>query len=86
MDNFERLAEQKQNSIINAALASFGEAVSPVTNAEGNLLGAVRVGTVLNRNFDFVDFVRENIFTVETYEGKNLGTVTIRFKVLSKAF
>ena len=53
------------------------EVASPVTGNGGELLGVVRGGTVLNRNFDFVDFVRENIFTAATYEKKNLGTVTI---------
>jgi two-component system NtrC family sensor kinase len=53
------------------------EAASPVFGADGRLLGAVHLGTVVNRNFDFVDFVRENVFTVSTYRGRNLGTVTI---------
>ncbi|MCS6862903.1 MAG: cache domain-containing protein, partial [Abditibacteriales bacterium] len=53
------------------------EAAAPIVNDRGELTGAVRVGTVLNGNFDFVDFVRENIFTVATYGTKNLGTVTI---------
>ncbi|MFH1351901.1 MAG: cache domain-containing protein [Pseudomonadota bacterium] len=53
------------------------EAAAPVVDHAQQLKGVVRVGTVLNQNFDFVDFVRENIFTAATYEGKNLGTVTI---------
>ncbi|MBS3757506.1 MAG: cache domain-containing protein [Desulfobacterales bacterium] len=53
------------------------DAASPIFDQNGRLAGLVRVGSVLNRNFDFVDFVRENIFTVATYKGKNLGTVTI---------
>ncbi len=53
------------------------EVASPVTDEDGGVVGIVRGGTVLNRNFEFVDFVRENIFTVATYEKKNLGTVTI---------
>lgn len=53
------------------------EVACPVTDERGEVLGLVRGGTVLNRNFDFVDFVRENIFTAATYERKNLGTVTI---------
>jgi len=53
------------------------EVVVPVLHSDGTPLGAVRAGTVLNRNFDFVDFVRDNIFTAASYEGKNLGTVTI---------
>ncbi|MBN2124819.1 MAG: cache domain-containing protein [Deltaproteobacteria bacterium] len=53
------------------------EAAAPILGRDKSLLGIVRVGTVLNQNFDFVDFVRENVFTVATYKGKNLGTVTI---------
>jgi len=53
------------------------EAAAPVINERQELTGIVRLGTVLNQNFDFVDFVRENVFTAATYKGKNLGTVTI---------
>jgi len=54
------------------------EAAAPIRDVgSGRTLGVLRLGTVLNRNFDFVDFVRENIFTDATYKGKNLGTVTI---------
>lgn len=53
------------------------EVASPVKDEDGRVVGIVRGGTVLNRNFEFVDFVRENIFTAATYEKKNLGTVTI---------
>mgnify|MGYP000689971452 CR=1 FL=1 len=53
------------------------EAASPIWDETGRICGAVRVGTILNRNFDFVDFVRENIFTAAMYDGKNLGTVTL---------
>lgn len=53
------------------------EAAAPIWDRHQKLAGIVRVGTVINRNFDFVDFVRENVFTADTYDGKNLGTVTI---------
>jgi two-component system, NtrC family, sensor kinase len=53
------------------------EAAAPIMNAGRQVTGIVRVGTVINRNFEFVDFVRENVFTAVTYDGKNLGTVTI---------
>lgn len=53
------------------------EAAAPIIGSDGKTAGVVRVGTMLNRNFGFVDFVRENIFTADTYAGKNLGTVTI---------
>jgi len=53
------------------------EAAAPIVNDRQQVTGIVRLGTVINQNFDFVDFVRENVFTVATYGGKNLGTVTI---------
>ena len=53
------------------------EAAVPVLDEQRQLVGIVRVGTIINHNFDFVDFVRENVFTDATYKGKNLGTVTI---------
>jgi len=53
------------------------EAAAPIMNHRQQLIGVVRVGTVINQNYDFVDFVRENVFTAATYDGKNLGTVTI---------
>jgi two-component system NtrC family sensor kinase len=53
------------------------EAAAPIMDENRQVAGIVRVGTVINRNFDFVDFVRENVFTDATYKGKNLGTVTI---------
>ena len=53
------------------------EAAAPILDKNGRLTGIFHVGTVINKNFDFVDFVRENIFTIATYAGKNLGTVTI---------
>ncbi|MFH1123276.1 MAG: cache domain-containing protein [Pseudomonadota bacterium] len=53
------------------------EAAAPIMDERDQVTGIFRVGTVINQNFDFVDFVRENIFTVATYAGKNLGTVTI---------
>lgn len=53
------------------------EAASPLRDETGRICGTLRIGTILNRNFDFVDFVRENIFTAATYGGKNLGTVTL---------
>ncbi|MBM3500233.1 MAG: HAMP domain-containing protein, partial [Armatimonadetes bacterium] len=53
------------------------EAAAPVRDEAGRLRGVVRVGTVVNGNFEFVDFVRRNVFTTATYNGKNLGTVTV---------
>jgi two-component system NtrC family sensor kinase len=53
------------------------EAAAPVLDSRGRLRGAIRVGTVVNGNFEFVDFVRRNVFATATYNGKNASTVTI---------
>jgi len=53
------------------------EAAAPILDSEGKLRGAIRVGTVVNGNFEFVDFVRRNVFATAVYHGKNAGTVTI---------
>jgi len=53
------------------------EAAAPIHGEDARVIGAVRVGVVLNRNSDLVDFIRDSIFTHVLYEGKSLGTVTI---------
>jgi two-component system NtrC family sensor kinase len=53
------------------------EAVSPIVESGGQIEGAVRVGIVLQRNSALVDALRSSIFTMDTYRGHNLGTVTI---------
>lgn len=60
---------------INQALTV--EAVQPIIRQGGKIIGAVRAGIVLNRNFALVDQIRERTFTIDTYSGKSLGTVTI---------
>lgn len=53
------------------------EAAAPLVDEGEQVKAVFRVGTVINQNFDFVDFVRDNVFTAATYAGKALGTVTI---------
>ena len=53
------------------------EAAAPIHDVQGKVRGAIRVATVVNGNFEFVDFVRRNVFAVTTYAGKNVGTVTV---------
>lgn len=53
------------------------EAASPIIRPPGDIIGAVRAGVLLNRNFALVDLIRDRIFTAATYGRKNLGTVTI---------
>lgn len=53
------------------------ETASPIVRGAGQVIGVVRSGAILNRDFALVDQIRANIFTVDTYRGRNLGTVTI---------
>jgi two-component system NtrC family sensor kinase len=53
------------------------EAAAPLKDERGRVQGALLVGTVVNGNFEFVDFVRRNVFSITTYHGKNAGTVTV---------
>ncbi len=53
------------------------EGAAPIVDQSGVIRGAVRLATVLNGNFEFVDAVQGHVFTGATYGTKNLGTVTI---------
>ncbi len=53
------------------------ETVSPIIQPPGKIIGVVRSGVVLNQDYSLVDLIREDIFTTTTYQGRNLGTVTI---------
>jgi len=52
-------------------------AAAPVRAADGRLLGVLRAGILLDRNFDLVDQVQNTVFRGEQYAGKPLGTATI---------
>ena len=52
-------------------------AAAPVRAADGRLLGVLRAGILLDRNFDLVDQVQNTVFRGEHYAGKPLGTATI---------
>jgi len=46
---------------------------------EGDLIGVIYGGVLLNRNQTIVDTVRETVFKQEVYKGRNIGTATIFF-------
>ncbi len=50
---------------------------APVVGADGEVEGAIVGGKLLNRNFDFVDQIRDTVFQTATLHGKSLGTVTV---------
>ncbi len=53
------------------------KAAAPIFDADGNFIGVVYGGILLNRNYDIVDKVKETVFQNVVYEGKDIGTATI---------
>jgi two-component system NtrC family sensor kinase len=49
---------------------------------EGDLIGVIYGGVLLNRNQAIVDTVRDTVFQQEIYKGRNIGTATIFFNDL----
>jgi two-component system NtrC family sensor kinase len=53
------------------------KAAAPVEDDNGNLLGVLYGGVLLNRNYEIVDRIKDIVYNGETYEGKDIGTATI---------
>jgi two-component system, NtrC family, sensor kinase len=49
---------------------------------EGDVIGVIYGGLLLNRNQTIVDTVRDTVFQQEIYKGRNIGTATIFFNDL----
>jgi len=52
-------------------------AAAPVFTPAGRHLGVLYGGTLLNRNYEIVDKIRQTVFKEGSYEGLPLGTATI---------
>jgi len=52
-------------------------AAAPVRGSDGTLVGVLRAGLLVNRNYALVDQVRNTVFREERYRGRFLGTATI---------
>lgn len=52
-------------------------AAVPVFGDNGDLIGIVYAGTLLNRNYEIVDDVKQTVFQGAVYKGKDIGTATI---------
>jgi two-component system NtrC family sensor kinase len=52
-------------------------AAAPARDSQGNIVGAIYGGALLNRNNALVDGIRSIVFEDEIYKGRPLGTVTI---------
>ena len=53
------------------------KAAAPVMDENGNLLGVLYGGKMLNRNYEIVDSIKRTVFGEEQYRGKDVGTATI---------
>lgn len=49
----------------------------PILDLNDNLLGVMYGGTLLNRNYEIVDKIKDIVFRGERYKGKETGTATI---------
>jgi two-component system NtrC family sensor kinase len=53
------------------------KATAPVVDDNGNILGTLCGGVLLNRNYQIVDRIKDIVYRGETYKGKDIGTATI---------
>jgi two-component system NtrC family sensor kinase len=53
------------------------KAAYPVLDFDGTLLGALVGGSLLNRNYEIVDRIKNVVFKDAKYRGKEIGTATI---------
>ena len=68
-------ARPTEKTVLNAVMAK--EYAVPILDAAGQIQAVLYGGRVVNRDYSFVDRVREMVFGKEVYEGKPVGTVTI---------
>jgi two-component system NtrC family sensor kinase len=52
-------------------------AAAPVLNPQGDLIGILYGGVLLNKNFQIVDKIKQTVFQDVKYSGKDVGTTTI---------
>lgn len=53
------------------------KAAVPVTDDNGDLIGMLYGGVLLNRDYEIVDRIKNIVYKGETYKGKDIGTATI---------
>jgi two-component system, NtrC family, sensor kinase len=52
-------------------------AAYPIFGRDGNLLGALIGGILINRDYDIVDTIKETVYQDETYRGRDIGFATL---------
>ncbi|HEY5731664.1 MAG TPA: cache domain-containing protein [Anaerolineales bacterium] len=53
------------------------KSAAPIFDYEGDLIGILYGGTLLNRDYGIVDEIKQTVFEDMRYEGKDMGTATI---------
>ena len=53
------------------------KAAAPIFDYDGNLIGILYGGTLLNRNYGIVDEIKQTVFEDLQYKNKDIGTATI---------
>jgi len=53
------------------------KAAAPVLGYDGSLVGVLYGGTLLNRNYEIVDRVKQTVYQKIKYKGRDIGTATI---------
>lgn len=53
------------------------KAAAPVIDHNGDLIGVLYGGKLINQNYEIVDKVKDIVYKGEKYKGKDMGTVTI---------
>ncbi len=52
-------------------------AAVPIIDIQGNFIGVLYGGRLLNRDYTIVDKIKHVVFLAETYKGRDIGTATI---------
>ena len=82
------LAERARFTLLPTPAARFTEdefreegmvvvAAIPVMNPQGEVLGVLYGGDLLNRRYEIVDAIKVEVFFHQVYKGRDIGTVTI---------
>ena len=82
------LAEKAYLELVDTPLARYREetvstngmmlkSASPIFDYDGNLLGVIYGGVLLNQNYEIVDKIKQTVYEDVIYEGKDIGTATI---------
>ncbi len=53
------------------------KAAAPIFDYEGNLIGVIYGGVLLNQNYKIVDKIKQTVYENVIYEGQDIGTATI---------